>query len=343
MQDIKELDLKELEREFLSLKAKAYHARQVFSWLYKRGVLDFNYMSDIPQALRERLASRFYILGLGLLKSLKSQDGTQKILLGTKDGNCIEAVVIPAEGRVTGCVSSQVGCKYRCGFCASGLLGFKRDLTAGEIIEEVIYLKDNALDNRLTHLVFMGAGEPMDNYVNVLKAIRIINSSAGFNIGARRITLSTSGIIPGIERLSSEGLQLELSVSLHAASDELRSSLMPINKKYPLPKLIQACKEYSLKTNRQVTFEYILIQGINSSLKDAENLVKLLQDFKLSKINLIPSNYIAEFKFKPAEKKDVDSFKEYLVKRKINVTLRKERGKDINAACGQLRLNYAKN
>jgi 23S rRNA (adenine2503-C2)-methyltransferase len=343
MQDIKEFDLRELERELLSLNAKAYHARQVFSWMYKRGVLDFNYMSDIPQALRKELAGKFYTLGLKLLKSLKSEDGTRKVLLVTKDDDCIEAVVIPAKGRITGCVSSQVGCKYGCGFCASGMLGFKRNLTSGEIIEEVIYLKDNAPDNRITHLVFMGTGEPMDNYVNVLKAIRTINSSAGLNIGARRITISTCGIIPGIERLSSEGLQVELSVSLHAASDELRSSLMPINKKYPLKELIKSCKGYSLKTRRQVTFEYILIKGVNSSLKDAESLAGLFKDFKLSKINLIPSNYIPEFKFKPADKKDVDSFKGYLVKKRINVTLRKERGQDINAACGQLRLNYAKN
>lgn len=343
MQDIKQFDLKELEKEFLSLGVKSYHARQVFSWLYKRGVLDFNYMSDIPQALRKELAGKFYTLGFKLLKSSKSEDGTKKILLGAKDDNSIEAVVIPAKERVTGCVSSQVGCKYGCGFCASGMLGFKRNLTSGEIIEEVIYLKDSAPGNRITHLVFMGTGEPMDNYVNVIKAIRIINSSAGLNIGARRITISTCGIIPGIERLSSEGLQVELSVSLHAANDELRSSLMPINKRYPLKELIKACKEYSLKTRRQVTFEYILIKGANSSLKDAEGLAGLFKDFKLSKINLIPSNYIPEFKFKPAEEKDVDSFKGYLIRKRINVTLRKERGQDINAACGQLRLNYAKN
>lgn len=343
MRDIKNFDLKELEGEFLALGVKPYHARQVFSWLYKRGVWDFNYMSDIPQALRKELADRFYILGFRLLKHLDSQDGTRKILLGSKDDNSIEAVIIPAKARVTGCLSSQVGCKYRCGFCASGMLGFKRDLTAGEIIEEAIYLKDNALENRLTHLVFMGTGEPMDNYDNVIKAIRIMNSSAGLNIGARRITISTSGVIPGIERLSSQGLQLELSVSLHAATDTLRSRLMPVNKVYPLRELIHACKEYSLKTRRQVTFEYILIKGLNSSLRDAEGLSRLLKDFKLAKVNLIPSNHIPELKFEPAPKNSVDIFKDYLVKSRINVTLRKERGEDINAACGQLRLNYAKN
>ena len=342
MQDIKGFSLNELEKEFLSFGAKPYHARQVFSWIYKRGVLDFNRMSDIPQGLRSLLSERFYTLGFSLLKLLESKDGTKKLLLGTKERNCIEAVVIPAKARVTGCVSSQVGCRYRCGFCASGMLGFKRDLTAGEIIEEAIYLKDSAPENKLTHLVFMGTGEPMDNYANVIKAVRIINSSAGLNIGARRITISTSGIIPGIERLSSEGMQVELSVSLHAATDKLRSSLMPVNKKYHLKELIKACKAYSLKTNRQVTFEYILIKGVNSSLKDADDLFRLLQGFKLSKVNLIPSNYIAELECKPADKEEVASFKDYLAKRKVNVTLRKERGEDINAACGQLRLNYVK-
>jgi len=342
MQDIKEFDLKELEKEFLSLNAKAYHARQVFSWIYKRGVLDFNYMSDIPQELRKELAGKFYTLGFKLLKSLQSKDGTKKLLLGDKDGSCVEGVIIPVKERVTGCVSSQVGCKFKCSFCASGLLGFKRHLAAGEIIEEVIYLKDNAPDNRLTHLVFMGMGEPMDNYANVMNAIRVINSAAGLNIGARRITISTCGIIPGIERLSGEGMQLELSVSLHAATDELRSKLMPINKKYPLKELIKTCKEYSLKTRRQVTFEYILIKGVNSSLKDAEDLAKLLRDFKLSKINLIPSNHIPELNLKPADDNEAGSFKGHLIKQRVNVTLRKERGEDISAACGQLRLNYAK-
>lgn len=291
MQDIKEFNLKELESKFVSLGARAYHARQVFSWIYKRGVLDFSYMSDIPQALREKLAGKFFISEIKLLKLLKSQDGTQKLLLVLRDGNCVESVIIPTRDRVTGCVSTQVGCKFGCSFCASGLPGFKRSLTTGEIIDEVIYLKDTAPENKLTNLVFMGTGEPMDNYVNVMKAIRIINSAQGFNIGARKITISTSGIIPGINSLSREELQVELSVSLHAACDKLRSALMPVNKIYPLKELIKACREYSLKTNRQVTFEYILIKGVNSSIKNAQDLVSLLEGFKLSKVNIIPFKF----------------------------------------------------
>jgi len=341
MQDIKEFNLKELEDEFLSLGIKAYHARQVFSWIYKKGVLDFNYMSDIPQALREKLADRFYISELKLLKLLKSADTTEKLLLGLKDGNCIEAVIIPTRDRVTGCVSSQVGCKFGCTFCASGMLGFKRNLTVGEIIDEVIYIKNKAPENKLTNLVFMGTGEPMDNYANVLKAIKIINSTQGFNIGARKITISTSGVIPGIVKLAHEDLQVELSVSLHAADDKLRSQLMPVNKKYPLAQLIKACKDYSLKTNRQVTFEYVLIQDINSSLKNAQDLVKLLEGFRLSKINIIPFNYIQESRIKPATSTTITLFKDYLAKHGVHAILRKERGEDINAACGQLRLAYA--
>ena len=300
-------------------------------------------MSDIPKELREMLAGKFYISELKLLKLLKAEDTTQKLLLGLRDGNCIEAVAIPTKDRVTGCVSSQVGCKFGCSFCASGMLGFKRNLSTGEIIDEVIYLKDTAPENKLTNLVFMGTGEPMDNYANVMKAIRIINSAQGFNIGARKITISTSGIIPGIDSLSQEELQVELSVSLNAADDKLRSALMPVNKIYPLKKLIKACKEYSLKTNRQVTFEYILIRGVNASLKNAQDLVKLLEGFKLSKINIIPFNFIKEFKIQPADKATVILFQDYLAKHGVHAILRKERGEDIGAACGQLRLNYVKN
>jgi 23S rRNA (adenine2503-C2)-methyltransferase len=188
----------------------------------------------------------------------------------------------------------------------------------------------------------MGTGEPMDNYANVMRAIRIINSGQGLNIGARKITISTNGIIPGIENLGREELQVELSVSLHAADDKLRSALMPVNKIYPLKELIRACKEYSLKTNRQVTFEYVLIKDVNSSLKCAQDLVKLLEEFKLSKVNIIPFNPIQEFKIQPANKDTVTSFRDYLAKHRVHAILRKERGEDINAACGQLRLGYAK-
>jgi len=343
MRDIKSLDSKELEEILSSWGKRTFHARQIFSWIYKKGVIDFDEMSDLPSDLRMHLKENFYILGLKLTKRLKSIDGTEKLLFQLKDNNFIEAVIIPAEKRITGCISTQVGCKFACSFCASGKLGFKRNLTDSEIIEEVLCLKNNceALSRRLTHIVFMGIGEPLDNYDNVIKAMRMINSPHTFNIGARRITISTSGLAPAIKKLSREGLQIELSVSLHAADDATRSEIMPVNKIYPLKDLISVCREYFKKTNRQVTFEYILIKNINSRLQDALKLSKILKGMDC-KVNLIPCNAIKELKIEPPVKTDILSFRDYLLKNGINVTLRKSRGGDIEAACGQLRLRYEK-
>ncbi len=341
MNDIKALAINELGEELKSFGAKTYHARQIFSWIYKKAVLDFAQMSDLPVDLRLKLREKFSITSLKIAQEFKSSDGTKKFLFKLPDANLIEAVVIPSQGRVTGCLSTQIGCRFACRFCASGLAGFKRNLTCSEIIDQALYLKNESLPRKLTHLVFMGTGEPLDNYTEVLKAIRLINSPTCLNIGSRRITLSTSGIIPGIEELSGEGLQVELSVSLHAADDELRSRLMPVNKKYPLAELIKACKEYSAKTNRQITFEYILLKGVNASLENARGLIRLLSGWKLAKVNLIPSNFINELKVEPPLKNDILLFKGYLIKHGVNTTLRKARGEDIQAACGQLRLKYA--
>ena len=342
MQDILRLTLNELEEELKSWGQPDFHAQQIFSWIYKKGAVDFNGMSDLPSDLRRRLRDNFYLWSLKLIKRLQAQDGTEKFFLELNDKNTIEAVTIPTEKRITGCISTQIGCKFKCCFCASGMLGFRRNLTTEEMIGEILYLKNNSKSKKLTHLVFMGIGEPLDNYANVIKAIRIINSSSTLNIGARRITISTCGIIPEIKRLSQEGLQIELSVSLHAADDRLRSSLMPVNKIYPLKGLIAACREYIKKTNRQITFEYILIKDANSSLQDAQKLSKILKDLRLCKVNLIPCNTIEGCKVWPPEKKEVLLFRDYLLKSDINVTLRRPRGEDIKAACGQLRLSYAK-
>ena len=341
MKDIKDLDLKELEDILVSWGERSFHARQIFAWIYKKGVTDFDAMSDLPSDLRARLKGNFYILSLNLIKKIKSHDGTEKFLFALKDNNFIEAVIIPAKNWITGCISTQVGCKFACRFCASGKFGFKRNLTSSEMIEEVLYLKNNSQGRKLTHLVFMGIGEPLDNYDNVIKAIGIINSPHTFNIGARRITISTSGIIPAVEKLSWEGLQIELSVSLHAADDKTRFRLMPINKVYPLKDLITACREYIRKTNRQITFEYILIKGINSGLQNALKLSKILKSLNCN-VNLIPCNIIKELKVEPPEKLEILLFRDYLLKSGINVTLRRPRGEDIEAACGQLRLRYEK-
>ncbi len=341
MKDIKDLDLRELEDILTGWGEEPFHARQIFSWIYKKAVTDFDAMSDLPSGLRKILQENFYILNFKLIKRPKSSDGTEKLLLELKDGNLIEAVIIPVEKRITGCISTQVGCKFACHFCASGISGFKRNLTAQEMVGEVLYLKNNSQGNKLTHIVFMGTGEPLDNYDFVLKAIRIINSPHTLNIGARRITISTSGVIPGIKKLAGEGLQIELSVSLHAADDKTRSRIMPINKIYPLNDLISSCREYIRETNRQITFEYVLIKDINSGLEDALKLNKILSGLNC-KVNLIPCNVIKGLKMQPPEKSDVSLFRNCLLKSGINVTLRRPRGEDIEAACGQLRLRYAK-
>ncbi|MFH0918683.1 MAG: 23S rRNA (adenine(2503)-C(2))-methyltransferase RlmN [Candidatus Omnitrophota bacterium] len=357
MQDIKELSLKELEDKLLSWDSPKYHARGIFNWIYQKGAYEFGQMSNLPVLLRESLADEFSILSLKLADLQAASDGTTKFLFELADQHLVEAVNIPAARRSTGCISSQVGCKFGCNFCASGLGGFKRNLTSGEILDEILYLKNNlktghpalldrpvrASAQQLTHIVFMGAGEPLDNYDNVLRAIRVINSPVAFNIGARRITISTCGIIPGIKRLQEEDLQIELSVSLHAAVDALRSQLMPVNNKYPLAELIKACQEYMTKTNRQITFEYILIKGVNCDAASAQNLVGLLKGLRLAKVNLIPANTLAELKLAAPDSAQVIFFKEYLFKAKVNVTLRRERGQDIDAACGQLRLKHAEN
>ncbi|MDD4939917.1 MAG: 23S rRNA (adenine(2503)-C(2))-methyltransferase RlmN [Candidatus Omnitrophica bacterium] len=341
MKDIKDLDPRELERVLSGWREPAFRAAQVFLWIYKKGAVDFEAMSNLPSGLRQRLKENFRVLSSKLVKRLKSSDGTEKFLFGLEDKNYIEAVIIPAKGRITGCVSTQAGCKFCCRFCASGVSGFRRNLTAREIIEEILYLRNNSSGKKLSHLVFMGTGEPLDNYDNVLKAIRFVNSPDTFNIGARKITISTSGVIPGIKKLAREGLQIELSVSLHAADEKTRSTIMPVNKIYPLKDLIAACREYIGKTNRQVTFEYILIKDMNSGLKNAQKLSKILTGMNC-KVNIIPCNVIEELEVYPPEKKEILSFKDHLSRSGINVTLRRPRGADIEAACGQLRMRYEK-
>lgn len=340
MQDIKELTLPELEAILKTWGQMPFHARQVLSWIYKRGITDFDDMTDLSLELRRQLKENLYILSSYIKEKFSSSDGTQKFLIGLSDNNFIEAVIIPAKGRVTGCISVQVGCKFSCRFCASGMLGFKRDLTIGEMLEEILYLRKYS-SGRLSHIVFMGIGEPLDNYDNVLRAIRIINAPYALSIGARRITVSTCGVIPAIKKLADEGLQIELSVSLHASDDKSRSYLMPINKQYPIKELIKACREYIRKTNRQITFEYILIKGLNSDLQNARNLSRILTGLKC-KINIIPANTVREYGIEPPGKTEVLIFKDYLSEQGIAVTLRRARGEDIQAACGQLRLRHEK-
>ncbi|MDI6758742.1 MAG: 23S rRNA (adenine(2503)-C(2))-methyltransferase RlmN [Candidatus Omnitrophota bacterium] len=340
MQSIKGLNLEELENILKAWNEPSFHARQIFSWIYKKGAVDFSMMSDLPFVLREQLKKDFCFSDLKPVKVFKSKDGTKKLLLALKDKNFIEAVSIPAKNRLTGCISTQVGCRFSCKFCASARLGFRRNLSTQEMIDEILCLKNNSLDRKLTHFVFMGIGEPLDNYDNVIKTIRIVNSAESLNIGSRRITISSCGLIPQMKRLSGEGLQIELSISLHAADNKTRSGLMPVNKIYPLEDLLCACKEYIVKTRRQITFEYVLIKGVNSKIQDALNLARILKGLKLCKINLIPANSIAELHIEPAGKLETLLFRDCLLKKGMNVTLRKPCGRDIEASCGQLQLRY---
>lgn len=339
MKDIKDLNIEELEAFLIGIGQPGFHARQIFSWIYAKNILDFKRMSNLSIGLRQSLEDNFFIVGISLLKKLDSSDGSEKFLFKLKDGNFIEAVAIPAQSRLTGCISTQLGCRFACRFCASASAGFKRNLTSGEILDQVLCLKNNSMPKKITHLVFMGTGEPLDNYDNLLKAVRLINSADGFNLAARRITISTSGIIPAIKRLAGEGLQVELSVSLHAPDDKTRSMLMPVNKIYPLKELIQACRDYILQTRRQITFEYTLIRGRNSDLQNAQKLAKLLAGLNC-KVNLIPANPIKKLNLKPPQEAEISAFKRQLLKSKIKATLRKPRGQDIQGACGQLSSTY---
>jgi 23S rRNA (adenine2503-C2)-methyltransferase len=339
MRDIKELQIIELEALLQKWGQPSFRARQVFSWIYQKGAQDFDAMSNLPSLLRAKLKESFSIATFKLARQSDSCDGTKKFLFELNDGALIETVAIPAQMRLTGCVSSQIGCKYACAFCASGTRGFKRDLAYNEILEEVLLLKNAFTDKALTHIVFMGTGEPFDNYDNVLRAIRFINAADGFHVGARRITISTCGIIPGIERLALEKLQVELSVSLHAADDATRTRLMPVNRRYPLVELMRACRRYAERTGRQVTFEYIMLKGINSDLQSARKLGTMLKGFE-SKVNLIPGNPVKELGVWPPLQKDVLLFRDALAQSGAHVTLRQARGQDIDAACGQLKINH---
>jgi 23S rRNA (adenine2503-C2)-methyltransferase len=296
-------------------------------------------MKDIPAPLREKLDSKFYISYHEALDTKKSLlDKTTKYLLRLKDGNTIETVFLPEKGRATICLSTQVGCKFACDFCASAPYGFVRDLSQAEMLDEVIFIKSVNQSANITNLVFMGIGEPLDNYDNLLRAIRIFNGKGAFNIGARKITISTCGLVPGIERLAKEGLQIELSVSLHSANDNVRSALLPINKRYALKELIAACKNYIRSTNRIITFEYVLIGGVNCSRTDARDLVRLLKGIKC-RVNIISYNKVSDRPYRGPSADEIRFFMKALEDGAINATHRKPKGEDIDAGCGQLRIS----
>jgi len=334
MDNIKDLNLDELKNVFIELGEKPYRAEQVFTFIHK-GVKSFEDMTNLSLELRKKLKSRFTLCVYDIITKLESSDGTKKYLFDIKDGNAIETVLMEYKHGKSICVSTQVGCKMGCTFCASTGIPFVRNLSAGEIVEQILAVQREQ-DIKASNIVFMGIGEPLDNYDNVIKAIKLINDPKGLNIGARHMSLSTSGIVPKIYNLADENIQCTLSISLHATNDEKRSSLMPVNKIYNIEKLMEACKYYTKKTNRRITFEYALAKGTNDNIDDAKQLIKLLKG-GLYHVNLIPINKIENGKYIKSTNENILRFRDYLNANGIVATVRRELGTDIEAACGQLR------
>lgn len=332
--NILDYSLTELEKEMKLSGAPRHRAKQIFLWIYHKNADSFSKMTNIPKTFIKTLNSRFGITRLACEEHLTSCDGTEKFLWKLKDEEYVETVLIKEGARRTICLSTQVGCKFRCPFCASGRKRFKRNLTVSEIVDQV-RLSANLSSSTISNIVFMGMGEPLDNYDNLLKAIRVMNSPEGLGFAARRITISTCGIVPEIYRLKEEGLQIELSVSLHAAEDKLRNVLVPVNRKYKIRELVSACASYHQETKRIITLEYILLKGKNDSVRDAKNLAKLAKKMK-AKVNLINYSPIFESDAAKVAVKDRLLFKSILRENKVTVTVRKSKGTDILAACGQL-------
>ena len=339
MINLMNLTVKETEDLVTSMGQPGYRAGQINKWVHVKGVSKFEEMTDLPEDLRTELGSICTPGSLKILTEQRSLDGTAKYLFELEDGETIESVFLPHEYGNSVCISTQVGCRMGCGFCASTVGGLVRNLSAGEIYAQVTGIQ-NEIGQRVSSIVIMGSGEPMENLNNVLKFIAIVTSASGLHIGARHITLSTCGIVPGIRRLAALNLQITLSVSLHAPNDELRDSIMPVNRKYSIRELLKACRDYITMTKRRITFEYALIQGVNDSQGQAGELIGLLKGM-LCHVNLIPLNRVAERKYLQSGQGPVRQFKEKLESAGIPVTLRREKGADIDAACGQLRRRQA--
>ena len=335
MKNIKDYDLEDLKQELILIGEKGFRAEQIFKWLYQEKVKSFDEMTNLSLELREKLKNNYTICNYNILKKLESSDGTKKYLFDIIDWNIIESVLMEYHYGKSVCVSSQVGCKMGCKFCASTGIPFVRNLTAGEIVEQILAIEQDTGD-KISNIVFMGIGEPLDNYGNVFKAIRIFNNPKGLGIGARHISVSTSGLVPRIYDLAKENIQCTLSVSLHASNNEKRSSMMPVNNRYSVEELIKACKDYIAMTNKRISFEYALAKDNNDNMQDAKELAKLLKGM-LCHVNLIPINKIENGKFTKSSNENIIKFRDYLNDHGIVATIRRELGSDIEAACGQLR------
>ena len=330
-----DFELTDYEKYFLEKNENKFRAKQIFDWLYKKSIQAFDEITNMKKSLLEEIKKDFSFPLFTVLERHDSLDGTIKFLFKLQDGNLIETVLMNHDYGKSICVSSQIGCNMGCSFCASGLLGKVRNLTAGEMVLQVV-LVERLIGERIGHVVVMGIGEPFDNYDNVMKFLRIINSPFGLEIGARHITVSTSGIVPRILDYANEGLQTNLAISLHAPNDEIRDKMMKINKAYPIAILMDAISKYIEKTGRRVTIEYILIKDVNDTKECAYELSKLLKGLNVY-VNLIPYNEVLENPYRRSGKNAMTDFYDILKKNNINTTLRREQGHDIKAACGQLR------
>jgi len=334
--DLSGLELQDLEARFHTLGIERFHARQVFRWVHKRGITDPDEMSDLSRDLRLRLASEFSVTTPRIVSRSISSDGTQKFLIQLADRRSIESVFIPDTPAMTFCISSQIGCAMDCAFCLTGKMGFARNLTAGEIVAQVRLLAITlGLHESRFNIVLMGMGEPLHNYDHVLAACRILCHEQGLAMSPRRITLSTVGLVPAIERLAREPVMPNLAISLHATTEVQRSAIVPVNRKYSLQALMDACRRIPLRRRDRITFEYVLLQDVNDSPEDAKRLVKLLGQVK-SKVNLIPLNAAPGIEFERPSDSRVDRFARIVAESGITVSVRKSRGRDIRAACGQL-------
>ena len=334
--DAAEMELAELEHYFFSANAPKFHARQIFQWIYGRGVTDFAAMTDLGRDLRAQLARDLDLSTPTVARRERSADGTTKFLLQLADGHLIEAVFIPDTPSQTFCISTQVGCAMRCAFCLTGKMGIVRNLTAGEIVGQVrVLLRElNMLDERF-NIVLMGMGEPLHNYDATMKALRILGDEHGLAVAPRRITLSTVGVLPALERLATEPFMPNLAISLHSTTEDQRDMLVPINRKYGLKELLDACRKFPLKRRSRITFEYVLLEGVNDTPEDARRLVKLLHGIK-AKVNLLPLNEAPGIPFTRPSDARVNRFAQVLADHGVTVSVRRSRGRDIRAACGQL-------
>jgi len=317
---------------------KKYRAVQTYRWLYKEKIDDVHKMTDLPFEFRQKIAEDFTIGTLKEQEVKLANDGTRKFLFSLADGAVIETVLMKYEFGNSVCVSTQVGCRMRCDFCASSKLSFERNLTSGEIVEQILYISRKIGEN-ISNVVFMGIGEPFDNYDNVMKAIRILNDPHGLEIGARHITVSTSGLVPQILKFADENIQCNLSISLHATTDKIRDKIMPVNKAYNIENLMKACRKYLEKTNRRITFEYALMYGVNDTMRDACQLVDLVRGMNCH-INLISVNAIEGGIYRRVPVSATMAFRDALNNRGVTATIRRELGNDINASCGQLRRGF---